>query len=328
MGTNADPVAVLEKRVFIAAGERRLDAGLKLFTQLCETPTATPEQILAAFHRFDAIAHPQMRRLLAELIVKPGMPSIIGTIWALNRTGHGQWWIARRVNRLRLEHPVPGEAAVIGYIQSLGEIFSRNPRDLRRICLNYILRKNRDWLKNNDWGWGMVGYALSSAQLHGDVVNWLADYSDRKGLEPWMIHNYIEASHRLGLDEPARDATEHALKLPVYGDAMNGPLVWGAIEAALAGDCATARDRLGRIHTRTLSGQEQTVRDAANLIIEFQEAAPGQRKYGNADRKIMSALSASHPANKWIGNVRNRFFRLLREKHGDRWSGWLAWLSI
>ena len=70
------------------------------------------------------------------------------------------------------------------------------------------------------------------------------------------------------------------------------------------------------------------MRDAANLIIEFQEAAPGQRKYGNADRKIMSALSAAHPANQWIGNVRNRFFRLLREKHGDRWSGWLAWLSI
>jgi tetratricopeptide (TPR) repeat protein len=325
MGPNANPVVALEKRIHIATGVGRVEDGLQLFRELCECPDATSDQILSAFQRFNSVGQRRLRRLLSELVAKSGAHSIIGTIWILNQTKNGKWWMAHRVDRLRSEHGALGQAAVIAYIQELGKILRRNRHDLRRFCLIYILRKNRNWLKNNDWGWGMVGFALSSVSLHRKALKWLSDYNTRKGVEPWMMHNYIESCHILGLDQAAHEATGFALKLPFYDKGAGGPLVWGAMEAALAGDCPKARERLGRAHVLDLTAVEKTVRAAAELVIEFQEAAPRQRKCAVADRKIMLALYNAHPNNKWARNARKRFFRLLRQKHGDWWSRFILW---
>jgi hypothetical protein len=139
------------------------------------------------------------------------------------------------------------------------------------------VRRHRAALAADPGAWGAVGYALSTAKRDRRVVEWMAGWRGRAGLEPWMLLNLAISLRNLGRAAEATPVSEAAIGLrPDHTTPMHE--VFLVLDAALAGDVHAA-GRLGGDH-RALGAYYRCLVELAEAIRAG--AGGGDRREGFA----------------------------------------------
>src|SRR5690606_34520227 len=105
------------------------------------------------------------------------------------------WRKRRPLQRLDPRSAI-GRRARRAYLTALGE--QRKARHLRT-----FVRRDRTALREDLGCWAEAGYALVANDLNSDAVDWMADWREREGVQPWMLSNHALALRATGRDAEA-----------------------------------------------------------------------------------------------------------------------------
>jgi hypothetical protein len=217
---------------------------------------------------------------------------------------------------------IPGaKYAVAVYIEELARLIGADgtapfSSTGKRFVLRRVISTNREWLRLEDRGWGAVGYALVMCGEYKRALAWLADYSTRREVEPWMVHNYIDACHMRGRDEDARRAIEFAISLPAFGNQINSHLLWFALEEVL--DSQKPLPSLERLDSSSFTAHEERMKALLDSLTRILRGAG--EKYTAQDRACIRDFVSVHPSgNKWARRYARRALAAISRKTGQWW---------
>src|SRR5262249_54250908 len=146
--------------------------------------------------------------------------------WIRLCAARGDWTCARRLDRL-LDRGELGRQALIAYLEVLSE-----KRKGKWWAVRRLVHRHRDRLRQDVHGWGAVGYVLTNTADWRKAAEWLADWPERPGVEPWMLINLVIALRSLGRDAEANRVSQHAVTLP-EGPTSRHHTLWLGLDAAL-----------------------------------------------------------------------------------------------
>lgn len=147
------------------------------------------------------------------------------------------------------------------------------------LLLRWVLWRRREVLFKDDAAWGNVGFALSSFNRMKEVARWLADWRQRPHVEPWMLFNLCLAMRHLGQYIEAGVVARHVIETWGHREGSADMHLFLAVEDALAGDVAAAKERLGRLVVRENVAYDQQLLALTKALVEFQETPrAGRRK--------------------------------------------------
>lgn len=166
--------------------------------------------------------------LLDRLIERDDSNPQIGRLWVERNARRRRWThIVNKFDNLFARGAI-GRSAAAAYLRKLAHNKQRN-------LLNSFLRKHETMLRTDAETWGLGGFALLTAELAPQCVNWLHDWRERPDAAPWMLLNLALALRDLGRREEARAVSEHALSLDT-NDSSDQHKLMLAVDAGLAGD--------------------------------------------------------------------------------------------
>ncbi len=261
---------------------------------------------------------------LAQAVDAPDLTPAVADAWVKRMTPRLGEVVLGRVEKL-LDRPVIGRAALVSYVESLGQ--SGRMRELAECIDRHGARLREDLI-----GWGVVGYALATAGAYHAAADWLADYEERDGLQAWILANLVIALRALGRDGEAADASRRALELPPESATVYHR-IWLALDDALAGR-APAADVLAGTPVGQLDRTHQFLYALLQAVRSVQAAAPGERKAALASARKALAEAAARCAPMPLDReaVRRTYLRCVRRLARDaggvtaRFWGW--WRSL
>ncbi len=161
-----------------------------------------------------------------------------------------------------------GAEALARYVQTLGE---RRQSQLLDECL---LRYKHS-LRSNMRCWGLVGFALANMDRYSETVIWLGDYTEREGLEAWMLLNLVIALRAAAKDEEANHVSRLALELK---EDATTPYhrIWLAVDEALNESSATD-GYLVAIEQANLDVTHRFLKVLVQALRKVQKAEPAER---------------------------------------------------
>ncbi len=164
---------------------------------------------------------------LAQLVTTPQHNRHVLSEWVELKIRSGD---VRAAFRELDAHPEP----VVGWNLAAARLLNECEYYSRRKLKRFVVR-NAKRLAADPLTWGTVGFAFCHRNLPRLATRWLSDYRQRKGVEPWMIHNLTFTLWQLNQPEQARLVSEYALTLsPDHTTAKHR--LWMAVSCAIAGE--------------------------------------------------------------------------------------------
>jgi len=196
--------------------------------------------------------------------------------------------------------------------------------------LRCLLWRRRDVLARDDVAWGQVGHALITLNRMSAAARWLIDWRLRREVQPWMLFNLCLALRHLGRYEEANTIARHVLESWGHREGSAELRLFLAVEEALAGSLATAREHLEKVVVREDSYHDRELLALAKALVELQVVPMTERQ--RAFRRARQSM-ASHFDNwrmLWLMRDVRRTFRrsgrvFVREGGGWRARLWFGW---
>jgi tetratricopeptide (TPR) repeat protein len=295
---------VTAREVQLAAAQKDRDKTFAGLEELCGSQQEDPWPLSAALHAASADGWPEaVRKLLKQNLPKHGNNPNLASFWVEYSVRDGKLRCLRSLRHLNGQ-PEKMKRGVIRYVEMLAEHHRRcaaaNDTFGRRRCRTLLartLRQHRDWLHAEDQAWGKVGYALISVGLHKRGVQWLRDWRDRKGVEPWMLYNLMLAFQHLGETQAARDVMTFGLKLAGRDAAVPSFRLCGALDAALARDAASANAFIKEIVADQLEPHDKQLHKVVVMLLPFISGGP-KPHFNQEHRETLGAFFASNQASR------------------------------
>lgn len=200
----------------------------------------------------------------------------------------------------------------------------------RRLLFRFVLRRRRAVFASDDAAWGEVGFALVSANRMRAVAEWLADWTQRREVQPWMLFNLCLALRHLGRYEEANALARQVLDTLGHREGAADMRLFLAVEAALSGDIPGARQHLDKMVIREDVPHDDQLATLARTLVEFLQCPAAGR--AAAFRELSGRLDAKFPAWTTLRSMKDirRTLRragnlFVREGAGWRARLWFGW---
>jgi cellulose synthase operon protein C len=198
---------------------------IEVFAQLLCTPDPAHAALPAAVKPLrDLPCAREAVRCLEQHLENPGLQPEAGTCYAELLEAARDPARDKKVRAIPVNWPL-GRAARIALLHIAGELESRE-------IVQDLLTAERPMLLANTQLWAAVGQALIQAKDTPEARRWLADWSKRADVEPWMLQQVATAFHAVGDTASAMAAIEQALTLPRDGS-QNYHRAWMVLHSAL-----------------------------------------------------------------------------------------------
>jgi hypothetical protein len=179
----------------------------------------------------------------------------------------------------------------------------------------------------------VVGYVLTNTADWRKAAEWLADWPERPGVEPWMLINLVIALRSLGRDAEANRVSRHAVTLP-EGPTSRHHTLWLGLDAALAGETAAAVEHLGRVDPAACDAAHRYLHALVRALVTVQQATGADRARVFAD--VRKDLAAAAKACSSLGADRQAIWRtynrcvgrLARDAGGWQARVWDMWRRL
>jgi tetratricopeptide (TPR) repeat protein len=327
-------LAVREAR--LALREDRLQEALDIFSRLCRWQA---EHSWSLFSTADALTSAgqwqALEKLVAQALAEEAPNPHLGALWI--RLCFEKF----RFNPVPLLHKIArrgglGRNSLWQYLDlaacTYDESYEKNDlttlaTSLRlRYRLRGLLRQYRDLLAGDDQLWGKVGYVLATMGRFSRAAEWLADWQGRKGVESWMLYNLVLSLGAMGRPAAARQIIHHALGLRQDSALFDSFAVLGALEEALQGRAAQARDLVAAVRSEKMSDFDKAVRGFTQAILLAGESAASNRWELTKKLRthLLECLSGFLPYHhhRLVRRAYWRCLRRLAEVHGLKLLRW------
>ena len=142
--------------------------------------------------------------------------------------------------------------------------------------------------------WGTAGYILFSIGDSRKAVEWMADWQNRKDLEPWMLWNLTLALRKEGNDAESNKVSRHAITLqPDHMTQSNILLI--AFDELVDGDLSSAMVRLEKVNEPTLRDWDRLL---LNLVRAFEQflisKQQGSARHESTINELLSQAGATN----------------------------------
>lgn len=230
-------------------------------------------------------------------------------------------------------------------IDSLSDIFARNPNAGREATLGYAfamashgqsektattVHRFADHLRTDLESWAKAGAALAEAKLFALAASWLGDWTQRDGVESWMLRALADSLRAQDRDPEAAEVAKAAANLPGPAVALADHRGWLALEAAIAGDVEGASAILTTVDRVGLPDRIRLVVAIAEALVMVQRAGPDAKPAAFADAKehLHAAAGACPPGEVPPGlsrRYRQAMKRLAADAGGFSAKVWAWW---
>lgn len=264
----------------------------------------------------------ELRTHLSGVIVGLGCNPEAGAIWMRQRLRAGTF-LRRRVGWLErhVTDDAVRRAAWMVYLEWLAE-------KKETLVLRWHLWRSGAWFAGCDRTWGTVSYVLAQMGWHRRLAAWMADWRERKAVEPWMLsnlaHALIDLDHMGELDA----VVTAALRLPA-DQTRPKFIAWAALAAAMAGRHADAKRFLAEFENSTNSDFAALTAAHAKAIVDVANAAtPSRREKFNEVRSALKRETESRSGTAGVGYMARQQRRAFREAARIANSPWRWWYAV
>jgi hypothetical protein len=132
-----------------------------------------------------------------------------------------------------------------------------------------FVKKTREALRTSPRLWAAVGNGYISIKDYRAAREWLADWSTRDGLEPYMLLNVVLALRACKCDDEARVAVDRGLGLPEDNATVELKL-FKAFDDALSGKFDSTTNIIGTIRAETLRDFYKAIYSLTQALLETQ----------------------------------------------------------
>lgn len=224
--------------------ERQISQQLPgLIAEITESDQA--ESLLDLAERYQA--QPLLRQAIPQALAQGHGPRRLLRFWlehqyqqAFNRWSFCRW----------LKPQVQPETELLllrGLLEFVGE--TQNAALLKWLLASYKAQCHRDLEC-----WGLVGYVQLNLKQHKQMRLWLADWPERQGLQPWILHNLLVVCYETQNYAEARRVSAQLAEFPEHEPDHRILL---AIDAALAADAIRLKQQLALVGASQLSSYFQ-----------------------------------------------------------------------
>jgi tetratricopeptide (TPR) repeat protein len=291
---NTDGPLVKLRAVEVASRQGDLVAARSRFRALASDPDAPVALVREAASALDRVGWTAETDEELDAIARGvGSTSAAAAVWADRRIGRGR------------------ETDVL---ESLAEIFARNPDAGREATLGYAIamashgqsektattiHRFADHLRADLEGWAKAGAALAAARQYALAASWLGDWPHREGVTADMLAPLADSLRALDRDRDAAETSRAALRLAGNPAAYAVHRAWLSFEAALAGDSAAAGALLGLIDRIGLPDRTRLVVALAEAMTMVGRAGPHGKSnaFAEARAHLAAAVDACEPGD-------------------------------
>lgn len=248
-------------------------------------------------------------------------------VWAERQVAAGRGWqVADALRGLADKHPTAAREAVLTYARGVAD--AGDPK-----AAVATVQRFAELLRSDDDSWARAGQTLARAKEWGLAAAWLADWDDRDECEPWALQALADARRATGDDTAAREALLAAEDLADDAGEQASPDVaaWLALDAALGGDTADAKERLDALPPTALPEPVALVRTLAAAVVNVRTAADKAAAFSAAKADIKAAAGACPPADlpTGLGRVYRRVVaELVSAAGGLMAKAWGVWQRV
>jgi tetratricopeptide (TPR) repeat protein len=201
--------------------------------------------------------------------------------------------------------------------------------------LRTFVARNRQALWRNTQTWGNVGYALYSIAEIWAAIDWLSDWKNRKGVEPWMLWNLSLACRDKNRDRQSYEISLQALSLPV-DDLTQAHALLVSFDELLNGDWDQGSERLTKINEPTLREWDRNLWGIICVLADFyRERQAGLGRHADAINRLfqLARKTKFFGGSDLLLDLCRRAVLNLAKDHKSAWSraltyGRLSWLSL
>jgi tetratricopeptide (TPR) repeat protein len=196
----------------------------------------------------------------------------------------------------------------------------------RKLLFRWVLHRKAEVLKGDDAAWGQVGYGLTRFDMLPRVAEWLADWRERKVVQPWMLFNYCLGLRDVGRYLESTEIARHVIDCWAHRDGSSDMHLYLAVEAALAGAVGDARQHLERATARETVAYDQQLLALAHALADFHEAPRELRR--RDFHKIRARLSPQFSGRRFRRAMRDarRTFMRAADVFAREGAGPAAWI--
>lgn len=298
-------------------------AAVRNLDELCSAPGHETLALTEAANELTTAGwNEAVEKALRGALVRPDCNAEAGAIWMrarLERRTSARPRV-RWLEKSGATEPVR-QAAWRVYIEWLGQHKSTG-------VLRWHLWRRGQWLASNDATWGTVGFVLTNLSWHRRRARWMADWRERKNVEPWMLSNLAHALMALDRSEELAEVVAGALRLPV--DHTRASFVaWAARAAAAGGRFDEAAQLLGTFENYRNNEFATLAAEQARAIMDVAGAEPELRREKFAEvRQTMAQARRAHGETAAVTYVARDHRRALRDAARLAKSPWRWWYAI
>jgi tetratricopeptide (TPR) repeat protein len=310
--SHSEEYHVLEAETKIALRRRCIEAAASAFRKYASCEKASSKAIEELFKEFrDAGAVSRMDRILHELF-QAGTVSYAGaTFWAKREVAKGNVDLLPAIEKV-MEKEDAVHGAVYGWLDALGDAGRRPPRWRR------LVRRHAEWMRQDTFSWGILGYALTRASLYGAAIDWLRNWESMKDCEPWMLTNLMGSLRARGRDEAAAKVSRWVVNLGRSNAVGIVHRCYLAVDEAIANNVDEVASLLKPVHARELSPADAFVVLCAESIVKVLKAKSSERRivYLHAVRELRAGIAKCGRTTPAVQNTWRRTVRKMGKEAG------------
>lgn len=277
---------VYTAEVKLALRRGSIGAAVTSFSKLAgieEVKTDVFEELLKEFTGADALG--EMDRTLGELLKQRGLSRAAAALWAQRETAKNNWNLLPKIVKFIDREPM-ARGALEGWFNAAGDARHRLPRSAR------LFAEHSHWIRRNLYTWGILGYALRRAGQNQKAADWLCDWREQKGCEPWMLTNLMFALRALGRTADAGEVCRWIIAQSESAQVTATFRCFYAVDEAIADRLPEAASVLEPIRGRELKSAEQLLAHCVESIRKV-ESANGLERRSIYDQEIASLRTAA-----------------------------------
>lgn len=160
-------------------------------------------------------------------------------------------------------------------------------------ALHDLLRRHGPELKVRVEDWGTVGYALATAEDWQGTIDWMADWTEREGVAPWMLDNLGDALRISGMRKEADRLARHVVEEMPPDHSLPLHQIWLAADEVLEMDPAAGGERWHGIDATNLRPYYRFLHLIVGGVVRMREAPPAERGavYRRLRRELVEAAA-------------------------------------